>query len=431
MRVSSGMIFDAGVASMGRQTNSLMTIQQQVASGKRILSPSDDPVSAARAIEVSQATEMTEQFKRTQNYATSALSIEETQLAAAGDVLLRVSELAVQGGSPALNSTGRKGIAVELRARFDQLVGIANSTGGDGNFIFAGYKSSVAPFGGSVDNLLAGNEIVYQGDDGQRKLQVSPTRFVEISDSGSDVFTRIRNGNGYFTSGFSNSNTGTAVISRGAVTDPTAWNASATKDVAIKFTVTGGVTTYDLVDTGTGNSLLTGGVAPAPLANQRSYQPGQPIILKSQGAEPAFDLGGSVTVTGNAATGDQFTLAPSSSQSVFATIAKLIGALEAAQPDAAAAAQYRNDLEFATNDLNAAFENVNRVRAQVGSRMNEIDALGTMSDDMVLEYKKTLSNLQDIDYAEAITTLTRRQMELEAAQQSFMKIAKLSLFNFL
>ncbi|MES2238423.1 MAG: flagellar hook-associated protein FlgL [Pseudomonadota bacterium] len=431
MRISSGMIFDAGVSGINRNTSSLLHVQQQISANRRILTPSDDPVAAARALEVQQASDVVAQFKQNQSAATSALGLEEGQLASATDVLARARELAIQAGSTSLSTGQRKAISTELRSDFDQLLGIANATDGSGQRIFAGYMGSTTPFGGSVDNLIAGNEIVYQGDDGQRKLQVSPSRFIEVSDSGNDVFKRIRNGNGTFVTDYASGNTGTGIITSGSITNPAAWNAATTKNVAIKFTVTGSVTTYDLVDTVSGNSLLTGGAAPASAASQRVFQSGQPIVLAAQGAEPAFDLGASVTVTGAPASGDNFSVAPSTSQSVFVTLANLIGALEAPTGTPGADAKYIGDLGFAVTNLDQASSNILRVRAQIGSRMNEIDSLGSLNDSLGLQYQQTLSNLQDLDYAKAISDLTRQQTSLQAAQQSFVKIAQLSLFNFL
>ena len=420
MRVSTGMIFDAGVASINRQTASLLNVQQQVASGRRILRPSDDPVAAARALEVTQASDVVAQFKRNQDVATSALGLEEVQLASVGDVLGRVRELAVQAGNTNLSSTSRKGIATELRARFDQLLGIANTTDGNGQHIFSGYMGAVTPFGGSVDDILAGNEIVYQGDDGQRTLQVSPSRFIEVSDSGGDVFKRIRNGNGYFVTDYAAGNAGTGVMASGSVTDPAAWNAAATKNVSVEFTVAAGVTTYDLIDTASSASLLAGG--------PRAFQSGQPILL---GDPPAFNLGASVTITGTPANGDRFSVAPSTTQSVFVTLGNLIGALEAPTGTPAADAKYINEIGFALTNLDQAGNNVLRVRAGIGSRMNEIDSLASLNDSLDLQYQQTLSNLQDLDYAKAITDLTRNQTSLEAAQLSFSRISQLSLFNYL
>ncbi|MCF8174128.1 MAG: flagellar hook-associated protein FlgL [Burkholderiaceae bacterium] len=431
MRVSTGMIFDAGVASINRQTASLLHTQQQVASGRRILTPSDDPVAAARALEVTQASDVVAQFKQNQDYATSALGLEETYLTSTGGILARARELAVLGGNSSLSVSDRKSIATELRMHFDALLNIANSTDGTGNHIFGGFMSSTTPFGGSVDNILAGNEIAYQGDDGQRKLQVSPNRFIEVSNSGSDVFRRIRNGNGDFVTGYTAGNTGTGVIDSGSVTNQASWNAATTKNIEVRMTITAGVTSYDLVDTASGDSLLTGAAAPAPLVSQRLFQPGQPIVLQSQGAEPAFDLGASLAITGDPATGDSFSIVPSSSQSIFATLSKLIGALEAPGASPVANTKLSNEIGFAVTNIDKASDNILRVRAQVGSRMNEVDSIANLTQDLELQYQQTLSELQDIDYAKTITDLTRKQTNLEAAQLSFAKISQLSLFNYL
>jgi len=225
MRVSTGMIFDAGVSAINRQTASLLHLQQQVASGRRMLTPSDDPVSAARALEVTQARDVVAQFQENHNNGKSALGLEEAQLTSSGDLLTRVRELAVQAGNSHLAGSDRRAIAFELRARFDELIGIANATDGNGQYLFSGYMGSTKPFGGTVEDVLAGNEVVYQGDDGQRRLQVSPTRFLEVSDSGNDVFKRIRNGNGQFVTGYAvngsgvATNTGTGIVDAGSITD--------------------------------------------------------------------------------------------------------------------------------------------------------------------------------------------------------------------
>jgi len=433
MRISSGMIFDAGVSGINRQTASLLHVQQQVSAGRRILTPSDDPVAAARALEVTQSSDVVAQTTKNQSSATSALGLEDAQLSSVSDLLANSRDLVIQAGNTNLTAMARKGIATQLRANFNQLLGLANATDGTGQHMFAGYMGSVTPFGGNVDAIISGAaaDVTYSGDQGQRTLQVSPSRYLPISDSGSDVFQRISNGNGYFATTYSNGNTGTGIVASGSVTDPAAWSASASKNVAIRFTVTAGVTTYDLVDTATGNSLLTGGVAPAPLASQRAYQSGQPILLKSQGAEPPFDLGGSTTVTGAPATGDSFSITPSSSQSVFVTLARLIGALETPPGTPAVDAKYMNQLGFAVAGLDQASSNVLTVRAEVGSRMREVDSLGSLNDSLNLQYQQTLSGLQDLDYAKAITDLTRDQTNLQAAQQSFAKISQLSLFNYL
>jgi flagellar hook-associated protein 3 FlgL len=63
--------------------------------------------------------------------------------------------------------------------------------------------------------------------------------------------------------------------------------------------------------------------------------------------------------------------------------------------------------------------------------MGEIDSLSSVNEDLSLQYQQTLSQLQDLDYAKAISDLTRKQTDLQAAQQSFVRMSQLSLFNYL
>jgi flagellar hook-associated protein 3 FlgL len=439
MRISTGMIFDAGVNSMNRQTASLLQLQQQVSSGRRILNPSDDPVAAARALEVTQSKSVLEQFSVNHNNATSALGLEEAQLTSSNELMARIRELTVQAGNSSLAGSDRKALAFELRARFDEMLGIANASDGSGQYIFAGFMGATKPFGGSVDDVLNGNEVQYFGDDGQRRLQISPSRYLEVSDSGNDVFKRIRNGNGYFVTDYGRTNnsgagnTGTGIIDGGRITDPAKWNAAASKSYSINFSVdesvNPAVTYYDIVDTASGNSLFTDA---APVAddfpNMRQFISGQPIMLQGL----SIDLGGSVTVEGQPAEGDQFSIGSSSSQSVFATVAKLIGVLEGANVGAAGgAAKLSSDIGFALTNLDQASENILRVRAAIGSRMGEIDSISSVNGELDLQYQQTLSQLQDLDYAKAITDLSRKQTDLQAAQQSFVRVSQLSLFNYL
>lgn len=419
MRIATSMLFDAGVTAINNQMASLLKTQQQLSSGRRILTPADDPVGAARALEVTQSKDVLTQFATNQQNANSALGLEETQLSSINDMFARLKELTVQAGNATLSANDRQSIAVELRSRFDELLGIANAADGQGQYLFSGYQGSNKPFGASVDayiaNPAAAENNLYQGDDGQRRLQVSATRMMEISDSGNDVFARIRNGNGYFVTNYASGNTGTGVIDTGNVTDPAAWNALGNKNLSITFTVAGGVTTYDIVD----------GATPTPnvLATGVPYSPNQPIVIPGAGT--------SITISGDPASGDSFTLAPSSSQSIFKTLANLIKTLESSPNTPAENAQYSNEIGFALNNFDKANDNILRVRSRIGSRMNELDSLSNVNSDLSLQYQQTLSNLQDVDYAKAITDLTRKQTDLEAAQKSFMVISNLSLFNYL
>lgn len=469
MRISTSMIYNSGVSTINNKTSSLLHTQQQVSTGRRMVTPADDPVAAARALEVSSAQAVNAQQATNLNNSKSALGLEESQLSSVNDLLARVRELVVQAGNSSLSTSDRNSIASELRSDYDQLQGIANTADGNGNYVFSGYMGSTMPFGGSLDvlNQLPGNEITYNGDSGQRKLQVSAVRQLPVSDAGDNVFKRIVNGNGYFTTSFAattitsgvtnNGNAGSGIINGGVVTNPTAWNNSAIKNVNIVFSVDSSVippkTYYDLVDTtayanGTstsGTSLITGQSYSMPLSSSSApaaatsgmlqpYTDGQPISLSGSYASPGttFDLGSTVIITGSPATGDRFSLAPSSTQSIFKTIANVVSALEnTSSTTTSGMAALANNVGFALTNIDQATDHLLTVRASIGSRLSEVDTLSNVNQDVDLQYQQNLSDLQDLDYAKTITSLTRQQTDLQAAQISFTSTTKLSLFNYI
>lgn len=450
MRVSTSMVFDSGVRTINAQTGQLLHLQQQVATGRRIVKPSDDPVAAARALELTQASDVVAQFARNRENAQGSLALQETQIGGVGELITRVRELAVQGGNGTLTREDRRALTSELRARYEELLGYANARDGNGKYLFSGYMGDTRPFAGTVETGAQ-----YFGDDGQRQLQVSPSRIVEISDSGKDIFQRIKNGNGSFVTGVNAANTGSAIIDGGAVTDPAKWNALASKNYNITFTVdntvTPAVTYYDIIDNQAllddgvtanpnfGNSMLTGGAA-APLPpggppTQRVYKAGQPILLATDPdptkAEAVFDMGSNVILNGDPKTGDTFTLQPTTTQDIFQTLGTLITDLEATTSNESQRALLANKVGFALTNLDQAEQNVLRVRAMIGSRMQEIESLQGINEDVQIQYQQAISSLQDLDYAKTISDLTRKQTDLQAAQQSFVQTSRLSLFNYI
>ena len=433
MRISTSMIFDKGVSAINNQTSTLLHTQQQIASNTRILKPSDDPVAAARALEVTQARSVVTQFNTNVSNAQSALGLEESQLSSTNDLLTRVRELAVQAGNASLSASDRKSIATEMRARFDELLGVANATDSNGEYLFAGYMGSTKPFAASVDAMIANPalDVTYLGDAGQRRLQVSAARQIEVSDAGSDVFMNVRQGNGYFTTDYAAGNTGSGVMSVGSITNPTAWAAAPTQDVSVRFWTDPATsqTYYDLVDPASGNSMFTNAASTTGAGGTftHAYTAGASIPLSGLNAAYGTDMGASITVTGAPASGDSFNIAPSSNASIFRDMADLIGTLENGTPGA----KYTMDLANALQGLSQGSDKILTVRAAIGSRLNELDFLSNVNSDLDIQYQQTLSNLQDLDYTKAISDLTRQQTNLQAAQLSFTKISSLSLFDYI
>jgi flagellar hook-associated protein 3 FlgL len=178
------------------------------------------------------------------------------------------------------------------------------------------------------------------------------------------------------------------------------------------------VTTYGIYDP-VSNSTT------GPLA----YTSGQAIpMLTSAGV----DFGSQVVVQGQPADGDTFTVEPSSSQSIFHTMQNLIGILRSPVGSTSyTTTQLTNDLSGQLTNIDQAMNQVSQVQATVGTRLRELDSLGNAASDLATQYAATLSGLQDLDYAKALTDFAKQQVNLEAAQKSFVQISGLSLFDYL
>jgi flagellar hook-associated protein 3 FlgL len=431
MRISTSMLYDSGTRNIQRHQSELAELQAKVAAGRRVLKPSDDPISAAGATVVRQAKGVNAQYQANAVNAESALAQEEDALAQATRVLQDVKTLTVQAGNASLSNGDRASIATSLKGLYSELLGIANRTDGNGQYLFSGMQGGTQPF----SETSPGN-VAYAGDQGARLMQTGPQRRIAVGDNGAEIFQRIREGNGTFVANVAAGNTGSAVADVGTVTNPQAWaNPANSGDYTIRFDVDpAGVTTYDIVDNGIAppRSMLTGVAAAAAGPYTRVYQAGAAISFKSQGAEPAFDAGVQLNVKGAPADGDTIQLRPAGSQDVFTSLHKLITTLESGASTAPSSrAAYQNGLNHALNDIDRGLDQVLTARSSVGSRLQELEALQTTTEDMAVHYDEELSRLQDLDYAQALTDLERRQFNLEAAQRSFMLVNRLSLFDLL
>lgn len=214
MRVSSNMLFDSNVAAMTQQQARLMQTQQQVSTGRKILTASDDPVAAARALDVTQSDAMNTQYAANRGAARHTLSLAESTLQGVTSLLQDVKTATVNAGNGSLNASDRRTMATDLSGRLQELTGLANSTDGVGNFLFAGFQSKTTPFVSTAAGMA------YFGDDGQRNVQVSATRQMPSSGNGADMFMRIKNGNGTFVAQAAAANTGNGIIGSGAISNP-------------------------------------------------------------------------------------------------------------------------------------------------------------------------------------------------------------------
>lgn len=427
MRISTAQIFDAGFKGINRNQYEVFRLQNQLSTGRRVLTPQDDPIAAAQALVLTQAQTVSEQHLTNQEDAQNKLGVAENQLNALGDLLQSVREKMVQAGSTTLSNADRQYIVQELEARYSELLGIANAQDGAGSYLFSGYQGAVRPFAETQTGAQ------YYGDDGERLQQIGAARQIPTNVSGSDLFMTVPTGNGNFSTSTGGNtgggiNQGSAVIDQGSVADLGAWRSAVNNGygaLEIRFSVSGSTTQYE---------IFSGSPAASISASPINFVPGQSIPLIDTVASPAVDIGASVVVTGAPADGDTFSIAASTNQSIFTTLRDTINTLKSgigSVVNGNSSTEYVNDLARNMQNLDQAMENVTKVRATVGSYLRELDSLHSSAEDMSLQYQMSLSALQDLDYTKAITEMSQKTTQLEAAQLSFKQTSQLSLFSIL
>jgi len=449
MRVSTSQIYDMGSANIQRNQSAVLKTYNQISAGTRILTPSDDPVGAAQALLVTQSKTINEEYVTNQGSATSQLGLVDSQLSALVDALQSVRSRVVSSGNTTLTANDRASIATDIEASYNQILSIANSDNGSGDFLFSGYQGSTRPFAvdasQSATSPATTSPVAYYGDDGERLLQVSSSRQMEVSVSGSDVFMNVPNGNGTFVTSTGGNlsqppvlpstvnNLGSATVDAGSVLDSGKWNAAggSGKDFMVQFSVTTSATgetstTYQIYDTSDAANPV------ALLATPLSYTSGQSIAIQDTSVVPTVDYGASIVVQGQPSDGDSLTVSPSTNQSIFQTLQNLLGMLSTdIGTTTYTATQYSNDLAEQLTAIDQAINSVGQVQSTVGTREREVDTLSGVSSDLAIQYSTTLSNLQDLDYNKALTDYSKQQVSLQAAQQAFVKISGMSLFDYL
>jgi flagellar hook-associated protein 3 FlgL len=412
-RISTPGQHSAAVAEILKQQVALSRTQVQVASGRRIQTPADDPIAATRILATEKAQSQLEQYGRNADMAAQRLSFGEQALSDLDGLLQRVYVLAVQANNGGMDDASLAAIATELRARGDELLQIANRQDGNGEYLYAGFSTGTRPFASS------GGGVTYTGDQGVRQLQISASQKMADSFNGQRVFMDIPEGNGLFTAA-TGVHTGTGVLGETQVADAAAWAAAAAAAAAIpqphaytiQFTdpdADGVADTWEVLDAG-GTQVATG-----------AYTNGAAITFN----------GAQITVRGAPAVGDTFTVAPAGTESVFETLDQLVAALGQGADTPESRARQGSEINAAMAQLKRAMDHANDLRAETGARLSALDTAAAQREDLGYQLAGTLSSLRDLDYAEAVSRLNQQVAGLQAAQMAYTRIGQLSLFDIL
>lgn len=303
MRISSNGLFDASVSRLNDLQSKLDKIAQQVSSGRKLANPSEDPVAAGRTLELNQSQAINQQYTRNREFAKNALGVVDGTLTGISDTLQSINEQVIAAGSATVSANDRATIANILKGHRDQLLSLANTTDGAGNYLLSGTKTDTPAF---EDN--AGVIGDYQGDSTQSAIQVDNARTLVTSVTADSLFGAHAN-----------------------------------------------------------VSLFTG-------------------------------LDTLITALNNPTT---------------------------------TATDLQTALNTFSGQVSTSFDNVTNAQMSVGTRLQQIEEMDKSGASREAQFTESLSALQDLDYNKALSDLSRQQLVLQAAQQTFAKLSDMSLFNFL
>jgi flagellar hook-associated protein 3 FlgL len=397
MRVTQSLNQTQFITALNTLESNLSKTQNQISTNLSFTTPSQNPVAAGAVTNFNQALAQSKQYDTNANSAQTRLSTEDTALSQVQNALQSLRDLALQANSGTLSSQDRSALASQATQIQASLVSLANTQDGNGEYIFSGFATQSQPF------ALSATGATYSGDQGQRQVQIAAGQTVADGDNGATVFNQIKTGNGTFTATAGAANTGTGVPGASTVTNSAAYDGGT---YAINFTA---ANTYQVRDSS--NVLVTSG----------TYTDGQSIAFR----------GVQVTLNGQPAVGDTFTVAPSTNQSVFTTVQNLVSALQTAAATPASQAQLNSSVNNAINNLDQALNHTSDVRSSIGGRLNSITTQLSVSSSQQIQLQTSISSLQSLDYASALTQLTEQNTTLSAAMQAYTITQGLSLFKFI
>ncbi|MTW20712.1 flagellar hook-associated protein FlgL [Allochromatium palmeri] len=425
MRISTSQIFQSGLSAMQGAQSKLNKTGLQLATGRRILTPADDPGGATQSVQFKAAIKTTEQYQRNTDYAKPKLEYEESQLVALGNAMQRVRELVVAGNNDTYNPENRKIIASEIRQLREDILDLGNSEDANGEYLFAGTRSQRQPF-------VVGDEgqITYVGAEGPgsvREVDITSNRRIATGDTGAHVFMNIPERSGLLTESVlapGNSLNGTPGVElKTEVADLQRSLNSAGQTFRIRFEDDGGTLMYKVLDLD-GNSVKdqNGALIGGPyVANQPIDFAGRRVTLTVPNTTPPTEP----------ADGDEIYSRPITQVSIFKTLDDIATAFETPATDDTTRESLSQATSMALRNLDSGLDRINEVRTSVGLRLDTVDTQTELNDERLVDLNSTLSDIQDLDYAEAISRFQLQQTVLQAAQQTYTQTSRLSLFDFL
>lgn len=410
MRIPTNQLYTRGLDAVLDSQRQLVNVQNQLARETRILTPADDPVGKAQVMGLDDRISQNEQFQRNSNLLQNRLERSESVMSSITTGLDRARVLMVQSGNGVYDEQDRKALAAELKGIRDEVLGLMNSKDENGDYLFSGFQKRSESFS---KNPVTGN-YDYNGDDGRNQVQLSPSLRVTSLEPGSSAFQNVEANR---TLRFSDS-TGTVSDVDARVVDRGTFDAfhsaqydktQSPADNALRIDFDGtNIEVFRINQT-----PVTSVSGPTP------YTPGEP--LQFEGIELDLD--------GDFAAGDSIEVRLNEpTQNVVTTIDRFIETLES---EGMSNETFQAQLNDSLENMDRGQAQLASTRAQIGGRLQVLQNSLLTNADQEISNRETRSKISDVDYAEAMTELTKQDVSLQAAQATFTRITRLSLFDFI
>ncbi|MFD2180271.1 flagellar hook-associated protein FlgL [Veronia pacifica] len=394
-RISSFHHYQSVANDMMKQQVKIQDNQEQLASGKRVLTAGDDPVASIYIQNFKQQNTQIDQYLDSINLSRNRQAREEIALDNAEQLVDSAKRTSLAMINGAMSNDDREAHKQELKGIFDSFMNLVNSKDESGNYLFSGTRTDSQPFFRNNNG-----EVTYAGDSYHRKSEIAPALDVITSDPGDKVFMNIDNPFGDYDPEYDLEEGSSLLLS-------SATNSNNTDNSAyeVEFDIdSNGATTYELFQNGT--SVDSG-------------------LYDSQAGVSFGTL--SFSIEGNVKAGDSIDLSRQENFSVFEAFKHAMDMSEKAPDDASATAE----LHKVTEQLASVFKHLNQSRSEVGIRLQTMDRQEETHQDFKIELNRSLGTIEDLDYSKAVIQLNENMLALQAAQQAFSKTQSLSLFNYM
>jgi len=407
-RVSTANMYDSSVRNLSTRQKTLVDLQENLTSGKRVVRPSDDPVAAAQAERALTRISRIQTEQRALEVQRNAITQAETTLGDAIGLVQEMRQLMVGAGGGALKNEDRKTYANQIQSLQEQLRDVINRKDTNGIPLLGALGSALQPFTGP---LTGSPDYLFAGLPGQASSD-STSIATTVDGHAALMFDPVRDG--IYGASVTQA-PGSSLVTSAVTTSNRDVLAGAGYELQI-----GGVTTSG-GNTQVQYSLTKNGVAVPGGPFTASAVTGQPIpITITDGGVSVMNF----SLQGTPVGGDKVGLQPS--PSLMSSIDSAIKGIT----NATSSTQAAQTVSQALAHMDAGIERLSNIRGYAGELLNRADRITGDQESRSIQLEADRSRAEDLDMLKGISDFQNANVGLEAALKSYAQVQRLSLFNY-